>query len=504
MRMIAGAALAAVFWALLTPPREPATRRVWIARALLGLLAWLLLSWMRSVRPFADALPAELPPAEALSLFVGGVALGSAAFRASGRKASHGSVLGLVMGGIGWCASRWPQLSRAIELGGGVFAGPFLSAALPFAFALTAAGMTAALVLDDLRAHAPALMLGAVVAWAAPTGLVEFALTRWWGFGPRSLAEAADVPTNDEALRLQIVRLAPARGRSVLRESVRMAAEDVDLSPSSLTKLEDFLESSGYRGVFAAEALKDVRQGWRHWWEADRALDAAMIAAPGRAHPDYRRALELIRAGPLDAERYAKLEQLAAAAKASPAGFEDVAESQYIFEGFSGAYARFGDEANARKWLYRIDNLWPINEKKVEVTQVEDFHEGRVAGSILLDGRSAAGVRVGLFLISVSSATGATSRLLSGATFPDDDGSFSFASLGPGRYELALLGRPQDLRGRISGAPGVLDIRYEHPRAVLTPIRIERDTLPAPEAFSPGGLPEAPIPEVPERALRWP
>ena len=37
-------------------------------------------------------------------------------------------------------------------------------------------------------------------------------------------------------------------------------------------------------------------------------LDALMISLPGRVHPDYLRALELLRAGPMTAQRYAKLE----------------------------------------------------------------------------------------------------------------------------------------------------------------------------------------------------
>jgi hypothetical protein len=506
VRLACAAGLAGAIYALLSPAKDvPSSRRAWTG-GLLFLLAWTALEWTHADRVYPQALPPEIEPSKALLLVVAGVILSTWAFASAGGRgtARRGAAFGAALAALGFCASRWPQLARAIELGGGAFTGPFAAALLPFALALTAAAAGAALLHPELKGRGAAAVLILASAWAAPTLAVESALSRWWGFGPRSLAEAAGIPTNEDAPRLTVLRLSPSRGRTFQREPVRMAGEGVDLSPDSLSRLEDFLQRSGYRGVFASEALQDVRDGWRQWWETDRALDAAMVEVPGRAHPDYRRALELLRAGPLNRERYDKLVQLDAAAKASPAGFEDVDGSQYIFEGFSAAYARFGDDADARRWLYRIDNLWPINERRIEVTPVEDFHEGRVSGSVLIDGRPALGVRVGLFFVETSSSTGATSRLLSSSAFPDDDGAFAFTDLGPGIYELDLLGRPSDLVGRVSGSPGLIEIGYQRPQAVLPPIRIDRDVLPVRQAFSPSGLPEAPTPEVPEPELRLP
>ena len=57
--------------------------------------------------------------------------------------------------------------------------------------------------------------------------------------------------------------------------------------------------------------------------------------------------------------------------------------------------------------------------------------------------------------------------------------------------------------GRVSGSPGRFDIGYDHPTEALLPISIDRDVLPAPQAFSPSGLPEAPQPETPEPPLLW-
>jgi len=506
VRLLCAAGLAGTLWSLLAPGRENSSARDALTGLLLAALSWTALEWTHADRLYPDALPPEIAAGKALALAVAGILLAAWAFSAaSGRGgARRGAAFGAALAAIGFCASRWPQLARAIELGGGKFAGPFLGALLPFALALTAVGVAAALVLPEWRARAAVLVLVAAAAWAAPTLAVESALSTWWGFGPRSLAEAAGIPTNEDAPRLTILRLAPSRGRTFRREPVRMAGEGVDLSPDSLSRLEDYLRRVSYRGVFASEALQDLRDGWRQWWETDKALDEAMLVVPGRAHPDYRRALELLRAGPQTRERYEKLVKLDDAAKASPAGFEDVDGSQYVFEDFSAAYARFGDDANARRWLFRIDNLWPYNDRKIEVTPVEDFHDGIVSGSVLIDGRPALGVRVGLFYIATSSATGVTTNILSSSSFPDDDGRFSFGDLGPGVYELDLLGRPSDLNGRVSGSPGLIDIGYDRPKAILPPIRIDRDVLPSPQAFAPAGLPETPTPEVPEPALRLP
>ena len=485
---------------------------------LLAALSWVLLAWTRDVTMYPDVFPLEIQPLQALGLQAAALALGAAAFACAGGKgrARLGASFGLVMSAIGWCASRWPQLSRALDLSGATWIGPFLGGLAAPALAVTAAAAAAALLLKDLKPRALLLVVWIAALWAVPTLVTEASLTRWWGLGPRSLAEAAGIPTNADAQIADVVRLSPSRGRTTTRESVKMASSlqdlradeppstGVDLSPESIAKLEGFLQRTGYRDVFAREALAHVRRGWLMWWDADHALDAMMIAVPGRAVPDYRGALDLIKIGPMTAERFAKLEQLDAAATADPrTGFEQVTASQYIFEGFAAAYARFGDEAKARRWLGHIDNLLLVTEKKVEVAALEDFRTGQISGSLTLDGRPAGGVMVGLFEIWRTTPTASGVRLLSGSTFPDADGRFVFSDLGPGEYELSLLGRPEDLRGRVIGSPGRFDVGYEHPSVALLPIAIERDVLPTPQAFAPGGLPDAPQPETPEPPLLW-
>ncbi len=496
--------LAAALWLLLEPEKNASTARRVLTAALLAALGATAMSWTRAVLAFPDTLPPEIAPGSALAAASAGMALAVAAFAAAGASARRAAAFGALLAAMGFCASRWPQLARAVELSGGVFAGPAAAALLPWALAASAALCAAALTRPEFGRRGPALALAVAAFWAAGTLAVEASLTRWWGFGPRSLAEAAGIPTNEEAPRLTVLRLSPNRGRSYRREPLRMAGEGVDLSPDSLERLDEFLRRTNYRGVFAAEALADLRLGWRQWWDPERALAADMLVVPGRVHPDYRAALALLRAGPITRERRAALARLDAAAQASSAGFEDVDESQYIFEGFAAAYARFNDEDGERRWLYRTDSLWAFSDRKVEITPLDEFHSGRVAGSVLLDGRPALAVRVGLFLVETSSATGATTRLLSQAAFPDENGAFSFDHLSSGIYELSLMGRVSDLNGRLSQSPGLLQIGEMTPDAILPPIRIDRDVLPAPEAFSPSGLPQAPTPEIPEQALRLP
>lgn len=465
---------------------------------LFGSLSWVCLGWTVSVRLFPDAFPLELPPSEALGLLLGSAVLGPAAFAAArGRGALiPGLAFGVLSAAVGWCASRWPQLARAVELCGGVFLGIVLTTSLTAALALSHAALAAALVREDWRPWSRRALLGLLGAWALATFGADAALTRIWGFGPRSLAAAAGVPTNREADTLAVAWLYPSGGRAYRVDARRMSSETTDLSPESIDRLEGFLARSGYRGVFAAEALAAVRLGRLQWWDSERALDAMLISVPGRAHPDYLRALELLRAGPVTAERYRKLERLSAATGRRVEGFERAADAQRIFEGFSAAYARFGDEVKAREWLLLLDGLWAVSEKRIEIGALEELREGRVDGEIVLDDAPAPGLRVGLFAVWHSSATQTTHYWLSGSRVPGPDGRFFFDGLGPGPYVLALLGRPEDLRGSFAGVPGVFEVTYERPEVLLNPVRLRRGAAAEPEPFGPSGLPEARAPRA--------
>lgn len=454
------------------PPDSGRGRESALLLALLAACA-LMLDWSRAQRLAGMDFPLPVTPVRAAALLAGGVLTLGAAFSLAGRGFLAGAAVALAFAPAGWCAARWQELGRAVELAGSPFFGWLLAGAARPLLALTAVFLVEAVVDKAWRPRAPRLAALAAGLWLLPTLAGEALLSRVWGYGPASLSEAADVPTKADAHVMTVAWLYPARGEAVRVEDRRMSDERVDLSPESLSKLESFLERRRLRDVFADDALAAVRRGWLLWWEAERALDAAMLAVPGRAGPDYRRALELLRAGPLTDARLAKLRQLdAAATQDRRAGFEGVTASQYIFEGFSGAYARFGLEEDARRWLYKIDDLWPVNDKRIEVTPIEDMRDGRISGRLLLDGRGVSDVRVGLFFAWRSTATNSTHYFLSGSVFPDEDGRFGFDALGPGRYHLALMGARERLAGGARGSPGFIELGYDRPDALLAPIRL--------------------------------
>lgn len=501
-RLVVSAALTvALYLALERQGDEPTAFQTLRRVALLGALAWTVLGWTHAERFFPEVFPRDLAGADVGGIVFGSLLFGAAAFASAlgPRGLLPGLAFGVVCSLTGACASRWPQLARGVELAGGVFVGLSAGALLTTALAATHAAVAAALVRDDWRPARGVVLASALAAWGGVTFATEAVLARVWGYGPRSLAAAAGIPTNAEAPTMTVAWLYPSRDRSWRAEKVRMSSETVDLTPPSIERLEAYLERTRFRGVFVEEALDAVRLGRAQWWDEEKALDAAMLSVPGRVHPDYRKALELLRAGPVTAERYGKLEQLSAATGRRVEGFEKGSESQLIFEGFSAAYARFGDETRAREWLGRLDGLWAVSEKKIEAGSLEDLRDGRVEGTVLLDDRPATDLRVGLFSVWKSSATGVTHYWLSGSRMPDSDGRFAFDALGPGRYVLALLGRNAEFSGSVHGAPGVFEVTYERPEVLLDPVRVSR--LSRPDDLRPTSplppMPAAPA-EIPE------
>jgi hypothetical protein len=345
-------------------------------------------------------------------------------------------------------------------------------------------GATAAACLHpDFRGARLRVLAALLLAWAVPTALAEWRLRSAWDFGPETLAQAAGVPPAAAAAQVEAAVLRPSAGGAAFRwERRTQAAEGVDASPENLERLTAYLKEHGHRSVFARQALAAVRRGWLLWWDADRALEAAALRVPGRCAPDYRMALALIAAGPLTPARYGMLARLDAGAAASPDGFEDVSRAQLAFEAFSAAFARFDDEPRAQYWLNRVGNLWPINDKKVEVTPLQSLRSGAVYGAVLIAGRPASSLRVGLFLETTSEVTKKTTYSLSASAFPDSDGNFAFRYLGSGRYHLELQGTPEQLRGDILGSPGIIEFSESSPLARLASIRIYPQGHPAGEA----------------------
>jgi hypothetical protein len=459
---------------------------------LLALFASLALSWI-------EAGPRR--PVEALFLTLACAVVAGAAFAAAGCAAAPqdrgsagdvpgpwsavflGAAVALLACAQGSFAQRWVPMAAAIGRLGTGFAGAALAVGLPLALSASVALSAAACLHPELRGVRLRAVAALLLAWAGPTALTEWRLRSAWGFGPETLAAAAGARAAAAAGQVEVAVLRPSAGGAAFRWERRTeAAEGLDISAENLERLAGYLKEHGYRGVFARQALTAVRRGWLFWWDSDRALDAASLRVPGIVPPDYRMALALIAAGPLTPARFTLLKSLHDGAVADSAGFEDVNGSQLAFEAFCAAFARFDDEPRAQYWLTRVGNLWPINEKKVEVTPLQSLRSGLISGTLLIDGRPASSVRVGLFLETTSEVSRKTTFSLSSGAYPDSAGGFRFEHLGIGSYHLELQGTPEQMRGEVLGSPGLIELSEVSPAARLGPIRIYTHGPPSVEA----------------------
>ena len=469
-------ALTAALWRLLEPwdrPR-PAVARACTA-ALLLLLAAQTLAWCWAVRapsPFELSLPPS--PAEAAGRVALCAATALAAFASiSPALALEGLVAGLLLALLGAQGAGWLRLFEAWRLLGW-FSGTFFAPLIPAFLAACAALAVFALRGRELEGRRWQTCLALLLLWALPLRACSGWIRSRYAIRAPSLAADAGLPPAAAAERVSLAWLYPWAGRTARFEEKQAAASGVNVDPESLEKLDAYVRARDLKGVFVRQAVAALRQGWLFWWEPDRALDAASLGRPGRLIPDYVAALDLVRAGPMDEPRYRRLQKLSEAAAPRTEGFDDVNRSQLIFEGFASAFARFGDEESQRPWLFRIDNLWPIYDKKIEITPVETRHDGHIEGTVFIDGAPAEGVKVGLFYVALSTAASPLSGWLSESDFPDARGRFSFDALAPGYYYLGLMGVRSQLRGRVLNSPGLVQLTSEKASLVLDPIRVQR------------------------------
>lgn len=390
--------------------------------------------------------------------------------------AREGAVFASVGAALGACAFWWLHLLAVIGRVGQGFAGPFFAALLPLFLTLSCALVALALLQTEVRQARGRILVTLLLVWSGSAGLADWRLRSAWDYGPASLPQAANAPSSDSSAYEGMAVLRPKGARLYEVSRRRQSVPPVDGAAESLDRVDAYLKRQAYRSVFLNEGLKAARQGRLRAWDADKALEAFSLAAAGRVVPDYLSALGLLRAGPMTPERYGRLDALATFALHNKGGFEDVNKSQRIFEAFSGAYARFGDEERARFWLLRIDDLWPIYEKKIEASPIESLRDGEISGRLTLDGRPASSIRVGLFLETTSEVTNKTAYDLSSSVLPDSDGAFGFQTLASGLYHLRLLGSPEQLPDSavIAGSPGLILLSQTHPIEALSPIAIER------------------------------
>jgi hypothetical protein len=461
---------------LLRPPRDerPAVLR-WASWALLFVLCARTLDWLTPRAVFgANELPPSLPLSTTGDGWLFCIAAGAVAFGSLGgaRNWAKGALCGALFSALGYCGYRWLIIAAAWRLLGS-FSGTFILYTMPFWLSVACAVVATALLQRDFAVYRWRIIGLMLLAWYGGAIGAHRRLETGFDFGPRSLAAAAGLSSSESPAQIAVVRLDPSNAVYELKPA---QVDGVDVNQKNLVRLYDYLEAKKFRTIFLKQALKVLRQGWLFWWDPERALKAATLSSPGRVVPDYRLALGLLKAGPQSRDRYDALRALSSAAKDRKAGFEDVTGSQYIFEGFSAAYARFGEEEMARWWLIKIDNLWPIYEKRIEVTPVEQMHDGAVTGTVMISSAPANGMLVGLFYVGTSTApeTWRSSGTLSDSMLADAQGRFGFGQLGPGHYYLGLMGSPDDLRGRVHDEPGVFELSADTRAAHFAPILIDR------------------------------
>lgn len=453
-------ALTVVIAVLLRKTRDERPAAViWIGCGLLFLLASRNAAWLtpRLILP-----PNELPPRLPLSqtwanwrfeIFMGAVSF--SCLRRGWRAVAMGALCGALFSALGYCSYRWLCIAQAWNLMG-YFIGQLLVWFLPFKLAASCALIAFALFDEDARPFRWHFIVGLVLVWYASAMVCQWRLETAWDFGPRSLAQAAGLAPASEAPTIGVAYLKPTASEPYSVDEKQARLGDATLSQPSLVRLYEYLDDHHFHSLFLKEGLKVLRQGWIFWWDPDRALKAAVLTEPGLVIPDYRGALGLIQAGPQTRARYAILQGLSERAKPRHEGFEDVTQSQYIFEGFSGAYARFGDEEEARWWLMKIDNLWPVYDKKIEVTPVETSHDGEVDGSVLIASAPAQGMLVGLFYLGLSTTTETALSVARSATACSPTRTAVFASCisGPAAIIWACKPRPRNCADASTTARG--------------------------------------------------
>lgn len=399
--------------------------------------------------------------------------------------AARGLMLGLAAGFFGVYCLRSLHICGALHRLGFTSAGDLLLVGAPLLFVASTAGAAVIVLSEDSKSVRARILTAVCLAllWGPPVELAEAHLTLNWDWGKRSLAEAARVPPEAEARSVAVVILSKEDGSPGRRgREYLLAGEGVDLSRASLSKLRLYLEARDFRTIFRREALAALRRGWLLNWETEEHMRFAMVRRGPRLPADYAGFLGSITVAPATVENYARLERMARVAWT--ARIPRVKAAQDMFEGFSTAYARFGDLENSNMWLERIQGLWPLYDDDIHIEPVVENHEGKISGKLLFNGNPAVGLRIGLFSLPASTMAVASGKEgLADAMFPSDDGSFVFENLLPGRYYLGLQADPailSDPRLEFRNAPGVVKLALGRMSEELFPIEIVRPARGAP------------------------
>ena len=416
------------------------------------------------------------------------------------RPLVFGATVGAAFALFGVYANRGLFLAEALTRIGYRDLGSLLVFGLPVLWLLCCVAIVALPVYGWVHGSSQKLILGAglATAWVIPIELGDAYLRLEWHFGPVSLQGATHLAPATEAPSAGIMILADRDGSpgNQYREDI-LASRGVSLDQASLLKLEDYLEKKKYRTLFYEEAIMAIRRGWMLHWRPGKHLEATAIHYGKRFPPDYVGFLSAIRVAPATLKNRDRLDRMAGFA--SEGGFHQVKTAQKMFEGFSAAYARYGDLEISNAWLNKIRGLWPLFEDNIHIEPIEDNFDGWIGGRLLFNGKPASGVRVGLFALpSTTTVLGAYTGLVS-AEFPDKNGRFEFTDLTTGRYYLALRADPVVLGGdglTVRNAPGTITLRFGEMTEALLPIEIEKGEF---KASRP--LPRKPPLKVPLKSL---
>lgn len=425
--------------------------------------------------------------------------------RVVGSLLARGAAIGL-LAGAGWA---FAPLQNATDLFlfhrslGGIGQGTWLSiaamvvgtaAALGFAGGglVVALGRPALSVARRvLCACLPATLLGLVMVWGhwvVPNrmrSVHDFLPERNVSQGQRLARIIGSDPPGPEALSVLV--LSP--DRSVAIPVRQRSITGLALRPGVAESIEAYLRGKRYASALNDAAYKTLFDGACYRWDSDETLRVCMLNLEKSPEPVYQSLV---------------VEKLSTCAGTGAArGYLDRLSDPQRFAFpdrrsrtlMGDLYARFGEKKRAAEW-YRKAGISPMRlEERVEERAL--FSEGVVRGRILLDGKPAAGIRVGVvpepalrelpgMFLEDGSLRPFWLRWVAARASTDEAGGFKLEKLLSGTYRLVVGIPGQDVRLRTyrvqGGGAGLASLQLDltHKSANLGDINLVPVDTPQP------------------------
>lgn len=422
----------------------------------------------------------------------------------SGRLAAGawGACFGLLAGIAAWDAQRTFDFlfSWVLQVGFPSFNMSFASnlacLSLPLAicgvlfvgFGLTPAwaGDGSSIAARLRRAIFPAALLAAAAAWVLNLHSVAVRVNGW---RTGNLAQAASLPDRTTPIWTFVnlgadggsepaVTPWPAETLAVGRHSSSVVAA----TDANTRRLSSFLEGRGRYSRFFTHAVNALPKMHGALWDREATIETIEILNDLFGEDILFHSTErtwLNTSAPITAANRARLERLT-----DPA--------HYRLQGRSARNAamgwqRFGDPARARHLLAvaRLSN-GEVKKEDYALIGTEPFSAGSVQGRVSMDGKPAAGARVGLFRLYGKNPSLKTLPDPHYTLFPGladsrslgPDGAFRFQSLSDGAYGLCILLPPGTVptKGKLKAGklPGVFTLSRRAPSADFGTISLAR------------------------------